>query len=174
MKPQYIFYATKQVLSNKKYLLGFLTLVLLFFSIFILLPVFLIPANSLSFQLSIFTLKDYLLLMFLSTLSSLLVVMQIFIYKQAKQKNLAKGLAGGSSAIIAAIFGTASCASCLAAVFGFLGVGTVLFLASYKNIIVAIAILLMLISVYYASLKVKGVCDGCEEENVRQKHNQDK
>lgn len=162
MKPQYILAASKQVLKNKSYLVGFSTLIIMFFILFIILPVLLIPANSLKFQLSIFTLKDYILLGFLSTLSSLLITMQIFAYKKAKQKQIAKGALGSSSAIIAAIFGTASCSSCLAAVFGFLGIGTVLFLAKYRSVVVALAIALMLLSLYFTSLKIKRVCENCK------------
>ncbi len=98
MKPQYILAASKQVLKNKSYLVGFSTLIIMFFILFIILPVLLIPANSLKFQLSIFTLKDYILLGFLSTLSSLLITMQIFAYKKAKAIQLTK--AAGSCAFL--------------------------------------------------------------------------
>lgn len=173
MNPKIIFDAFKEVLGRRNYLLGFFISNIIFLSVFILLPTFLIPANSLAFQLSIFTIKDYLLLLSLSALSSLLIVMQIYVYKKAKAIQSTKVALQGSSAIIAAIFGTASCSSCLAAIFGFLGIGSVLFLIAYKNFIVAGSILIILISLYYASIKVKGVCDGCKKEDVR-KNNQNK
>lgn len=70
---------------------------------------------------------------------------------------------GGGSAFVATLFGTVSCASRLTAVFGLLGIGTVLFLVKYQWIIVSIAIALMLISLYLTSLKLNGVCNTCKK-----------
>lgn len=174
MKPKIILDALKEVLSKKNYLIGFFISTIIFLSIFILLPTLLIPANSLAFQLSIFTIRDYILLIALSALASLLIVIQIYIYKKAKTLQSGKTAISGASVFVAAIFGTASCSACIAAVFGFLGIGTVLFLATYKNFIVLASILLMLISLYFTSLKVKGVCNSCKVENDRAKQNQNK
>jgi len=157
--------ASRLVLNRRNYFIAFIALVFAIFSVFIFIPVFLIPKNSLLFQLTVFTIKDYVLLTILSVLTSLLIVMQVFYYKQAKLYSLGKTAVGGGSAIVAALFGTASCASCLAAVFGFLGlgIGIVLFLFEYQWLIVSIAIILMLISLYLTSLKLNLVCDTCKK-----------
>ena len=165
INPNQIIRASKQVLNERNYFITFIVLIFVIFAVFILIPVFLIPENSLFFQLTIFTIKDYVLLTILSILTSLLIVMQVFFYKQAKLYSLGKTAVGGGSAIVAALFGTASCASCLVAVFGFLGlgIGIVLFLVKYQWIIVSIAIILMLTSIYLTSLKINGVCDSCKK-----------
>ncbi len=163
INPNYILNASKNVLGKRNYLILFIILSLFILSIFILIPTLLIPANSLSFQLSIFTIKDYTLLTILSVLTSLLIVMQIFSYKQAKSYSSGRTAIGGGSAITAALFGTASCSACLAAVFGFLGIGTILFLTKYQWYIVSIAVILILISIYLTSLKLDGVCDSCKK-----------
>jgi len=62
----HIITASKKVLSKKNYFIAFIALTFLIFAIFILIPVFLIPANSLLFQLAVFTIKDYVLLTILS------------------------------------------------------------------------------------------------------------
>lgn len=162
INPNYIVVASKQVLSSRNYLIGFISLILIIFGGFIFIPVLTIPANSFLLQLTIFTLRDYFLLAILSTLTSLLIVMQIFSYKQAKLYSASITAIGSGSAVVAALFGTASCASCLAAVFGFLGLGTVFFLVEYQWLIVGIAIILMLISLYFTSLKLNGGCDTCK------------
>lgn len=78
INPNYIISATKQVLSKKNYFIAFISLILLIFAVFVSMPVFTIPANSLLFQLMIFTIKDYVLLAVLSTLTFLLILMQVF------------------------------------------------------------------------------------------------
>ena len=132
INPNHIIRASKQMLSKRNYLFTLIILSLVIFFIFILIPVFLIPANSLELQLTIFTIKDYVLLTILSILTSLLIVMQVFSYRQAEVCSPGKAVFGGGSAIVAALFWTASCASCLVAVFGFLGIGTVFFLVEYQ------------------------------------------
>lgn len=89
--------------------------------------------------------------------------MQVFSYRQAKLYSSGKTAVGGGSAVIAALFGTASCSSYLAGVFGFLGIGTVFFLVEYQWLIVGIAILIMLVSLYFTSLKLNGVCESCKK-----------
>jgi len=52
-------------------------------------------------------------------------------------------------------------------IFGFLGIGTVFFLVKYQWFIAGIAILIMLVSLYFTSLKLSlklnGVCDSCKK-----------
>lgn len=163
INPKVILTASKQVLSRRNYLILFIILAFALFSLFIAFPILLIPANSLLLQLTIFTIKDYALLTILSVLTSLLIVMQVFSYKQTKLYSSEKTAVGTGSAIIAVLFGTAHCPLCIAAVFGFLGLGTVFFLLEYQWIVVGIAILLMLLSLYFTSLKLSGVCDTCKK-----------
>lgn len=163
MKINHIITASKQVLSRKNYLISFIALIFIILAVFISIPVFLIPANSFLFQITIFTIKDYVLLAVLSVLTSLLIVMQVFFYKQEKIYSSGKTAIGGGSAVVAGLFGTAACSSCLAAVFGFLGIGTVFFLLEYQWFIVGIAILIMLVSLYFTSLKLNEVCNSCKK-----------
>ncbi|MBI2107086.1 hypothetical protein HYT57_03810 [Candidatus Woesearchaeota archaeon] len=163
INPNYIITASKEVLSGKNYLISFIALIFIILAVFISIPVFLIPANSLLFQLTVFTIKDYVLLTILSVLTSLLIVMQIFSYKKAKLYSSGRTAIGGGSAVVAALFGTVSCSACLVAVFGFLGIGTVFFLVEYQWFIVGLAILIMLVSLYFTSLKLNGGCDSCKK-----------
>ncbi len=163
MKINSIITATKQVLSRRNYFISFIALIVIIIAVFISIPVFLIPANSFLFQITVFTIKDYVLLAVLSVLTSLLIVMQFFSYKQAKLYSSGNTAVSGGSAVIAALFGTASCSACLAAIFGFLGIGTVFFLVKYQWFIVGIAILIMLVSLYLTSLKIIGICDTCKK-----------
>ncbi len=150
----------RRTLHSKNYLLIFLLIAFIFFSIFVLIPVFSIPGNSLSFQLEIFTFWNYVLMFSLAITISLMISMQIYAYKTKKsvRRGVGRGAVGGFSSIMAGLFGTASCASCVAAIFGFLGLGTVFFLIEYQWYIVGISLALVLLSIYLTSLSIERGC----------------
>ena len=161
-----IFTATKTVLTEKNYLPIFITLFPIVFFFFILVPVSAIPGNDFAFQLSIFTLKDYAFLIILAPLISLVITMQIFIFRRNKNikenlKSAGIGVAGGYSGIIATVFATASCSSCASVLFGFLGTGAVFFAVENRWLFVTLAIGLMLLSLYFAARKVNRICTAC-------------
>lgn len=157
-----IYDASKRTLRSKNSFLIFILVALVFFSIFVFIPVFSIPGNSLSFQLSIFTFWNYVLMILLSSLIGLMISMQVYSHRVKKSmKGAGKGVVGGFSSIMAGLFGTASCSSCVAALFGFLGVGTVFFLIQYQWYIVGISLFLMSISIYFTSLSIEKNCEAC-------------
>ncbi len=161
-----ILIANKTVFSKKIYLLGFLALIPLVFLFFVYIPVKTIPGNNLNFQLSIFTTRDYVLTIVFSILLSLFLVMQIFVIRNALDRksmltSITTGGVGGYVAAVGAIFGTAACASCLFAILGFLGASTVFTLLQYQWYVVSGAILMLLVSIYFLSKKVNGICESC-------------
>ncbi|MEK7510525.1 MAG: hypothetical protein AAB567_03175 [Patescibacteria group bacterium] len=161
-----LFTATKTVLTAKRYLLIFFVLFPIAFLVFILIPVLAIPGNDIAFQLSIFTSKDYTLLIVLAPLISLVITMQIFIFRRNKNikenlKSAGVGAAGSYSGVIGTVFATASCSSCVAVLFGFLGTGAVFFAVENRWLFVSLAIGLMLISLYFAARKINKVCTSC-------------
>ena len=161
-----IFTASRQVLSKRLYLFGFLVLIPIAFLIFVLIPVKTIPGNSLDFQLGIFTERDYIILGILSILVSLFLTMQIFIFRNAlstkdRVTSLGSSGAGGYVAAVGSLFATAACGSCLFALFGFLGFSTLIFLLEHQWYILGGAIILLLIALYFASRKINGICGTC-------------
>ena len=158
--------AIKIILSEKRYLLSFLALVPLTFLFFIYIPVRSIPGNSLEFQLSIFSQRDYILTIVFSILMSLFLTMQVFVIRNATSKkniltSVGTGGVGGYLGTIGAIFGTAACGSCLFAIVGFLGASTVFTLLKYQWYVVGGAIFMLLVSIYFLSQKINGVCESC-------------
>jgi len=156
-----IYNISKKVLSSKGYLKKFLIVTSLFLAIFILLPTYLTPGNTLKFQLiEVFTYWNYIMMILISASLGLMISMQIYSHKlKNSMKNTGKGVVGGFSGFVAGIFGTAACSSCVAAIFGFLGLGTVFFLIEYQPYIVIGSLLLVLISIY---LTAKGIERGCD------------
>lgn len=166
---QYQFYllsASKLVFSDKRYLFGFLVVTFAMFWLLLYIPIRTIPGNDLAFQISILTPKDWLLFTILPILTALSIVMNIYILKNKASARAGAVMAGQGgtgffSGIIASVFGTATCASCVATIFGFLGVGGVLFLLQYRTYITAAAIILLLISLYFTSKRVLNACESC-------------
>lgn len=164
-----IFNASKTVLTQSRaYQLWFIVFIISAFVLFVLVPVWSVPGNDIAFQLSLFTFGNWILFAVLALLIALLLTMQIFIFRRAKSAaikakslgNAATGAAGAYAGILGGVFATAACSWCVAAVFGFLGTGTVLFIAQNRLWAVLVALGIMLVAIYFASKKVVKDC-GC-------------
>lgn len=164
-----IYNALKTVLKEKKYFLVFLSLSIVFFVLFIVIPLVTIPGNSLQFQLSIFSRENYILMTALAVLVGSTFTIQT--YTARKQRALRKllppvlrsSVVSGASGIFGSIVGTASCASCLASLFGLIGIGTggVFFVLDNQSYFLWGSILIMLTSLYFAVRKINKVCNSC-------------
>lgn len=160
------FIAVKHVLNSKSYLVGLFSLTFVVFWLLIYIPVRTIPGNDFAFQLSILTANDHILLSALSLLTALSIIMNIYVlrHKPTVQTTLSLAGQGGGgiiSGIIGSVFGTATCASCVVSILGFLGIGGVLFLLQYRTWITTASIILILVSLYFTSRKVLGICESC-------------
>ncbi|MBI2051996.1 hypothetical protein HYT33_04535 [Candidatus Roizmanbacteria bacterium] len=159
--------AGKTILSKKDYLIIFLSFIPLIFLFFVMVQIWTIPGNNIRLQLSIFKTRDYILTVLLSFLVSLFLVMQAFIFRNAysaKTKLASVGVGGatGYLGMGAAVLATATCAACLIALFGFLGFGSIVFLLKNQWWVVSVAIILLLVSLYFSSRKVNGLCESCK------------
>lgn len=165
---QQIVFATRQILKIPEYLALCVITSFVFFVLFIVIPVFTIPGNSLAFQLSIFREQDYVLMAFLAMLVGLNVALQWCSFQQRKaqqdiSKSVAQGVSSGVLGVFGAVVGTAACASCLAFLFGLIGLGTgsVFFVLKNQSYFLLVAIALMIIMLYFAARKINKVCTSC-------------
>jgi len=160
-----IFSASKSVLENKSYKLWFLGLIAIFIVAYIFLPVWLTPGNTLAFQLSLLRPSDYILFLVLSAVTALLVLMQAFLFLRSK-KDRAGAVGQGGVGVFSALFGgllaTAACSSCIAAVLGFLGAGSIFFILENQLYFVYGAIALVVLGLYFSARRVQGYCKSCE------------
>lgn len=157
--------ASKTILTSRRYRLWFVALTAAFVIFYIVLPVWLTPGNALVFQLSLFTPRDYLLFLFLSALTALLILMQVFLFvrsRKARVSAVGQGGVGVFSALFAGLLATAACSSCIAAVIGFLGAGSVFFVIGHQWYFVYGGIALVLIGLYWSARRVRGYCADCE------------
>lgn len=161
-KIKIVFKSIKNVISKRNYFIILLVTSLIFLTLFILLPVFFIPENNLVFQLKVFTPLNYITMFVFSALVGLMISMQIYNHRIKKSlKNVGGGFFGSISGFVAGIFGTASCPICVAAIFGFLGTGTVFFLIEKQWYVMIISLFLILLSIYLTSLGIEKNCEKC-------------
>lgn len=157
--------ASKAVLESRNYKLWFLGLTAIFISAYVLVPVWLTPGNTFSFQLSLLRPTDYLLFLALSAVTALLVLMQAFLFFRSKKGRagaVGQGSVGAFSGIFGGLLATAVCSSCIAVILGFLGAGSIFFILENQLYVAAIAIALVLIGLYFSARRVQGYCEDCE------------
>lgn len=161
---QIVALALKTLFEKKNFFVFFVPPTFLALWFFIYIPVKKVPGNSFGFQISLFSLSDWLLLILLSVLTSINFLMNIFVVEREIKKSLSTASLGrGSVGVIfgalGSIFGpTASGASCVGSIFGFLGVTGILFLLKYRQVIVVGSILIMILTLYQTSKKFLGIC----------------
>lgn len=160
-----IFSASKSVLESRNYRLWFLGLTTIFIAAYLLLPIWLTPGNTLSFQLSLLRPSDYILFFVLSAVTALLVLMQAFLFLRSKKGRagaVGQGGVGAFSALFGGLLATAACSSCIAAVLGFLGAGSIFFILENQPYFVYGAIALVLLGLYFSARRVQGYCEDCK------------
>lgn len=151
--------ATKIVFSNPEYLLLFLVFAIVLFFLLVAIPVKTIPGNTFEYQLAIFTLQDYLLLVTLTIVSSLLLTMNLYLLVNRVRSASSTGV---FPAFIAGVFGTAACSSCLAGLLGFLGFPVIVFLLQIKWYITAIAAGIVFFSLWWTAKQIAKNCQVCK------------
>lgn len=165
LKSHTIYNAVKPALGEWKYIFMLFAFALFFFGLFIYIPVATTPGNSFAFQLSIFRAQDYFLMTFLALLVGLNFSMNIYALRKQKVigKSAASGTVSGFGGAFAAMVGTATCASCLASLFGIvgLGIGSVAFVLKRQTWFLLGAIALVITSLYFTARKVNNTCGSC-------------
>jgi hypothetical protein len=143
--------ALYSVFSQRYAQLLFLPILLLFLAAFIFIPTVAIVGNSLSLQLQLYTVGDYVMLVLLAGLNTLLVFSVVERIKRQKNNvfgTFGSGLFGSVSGVFASVFGAATCPMCVAALFGFLGTAGVGVLVEYRQLIFAGLVGFTLVIVY--------------------------
>ncbi len=156
--------AIKITLATLKYQVAFIILSVLFIVLYISIPVIVIPGNTIIFQLGLYTISDYVLFIFISTLTSLLMLMHIFLFHH--QRTYGAGAIGGGASMFSGIFaGMFASITCVPCAIGFIGIfgsaGSAIIVSSYQYYFIAGAMLFVLLGIYYASRKVMGYCKTC-------------
>ncbi len=160
---RYIRDATAVVLRQRWCAVLFALLVPAMLLLLFFLPVWLVPGNSIAFQLSLLRPRDYALTIILAPVIALVLTMHAYLFAQTKGagariRAACGGAAGGYAGVLGAVFATAACSWCVAALFGFLGTGAILFIIANQMWAILLALALMLCSLHFAAKRVVSAC----------------
>lgn len=161
----HIYAAAKSAFRKRGLRFIFVLGTLALFAGMFIIPVVLIPGNSVSLHADLLQPADYVVLAGLSLASSLLVIIQINIFQKTRRKQIHGDTAVGGIGVLvglfSSLFASATCALCVGALFSFLGFGTVLFFAQHRWYIIVFAGLLLFISLYFSSRRLNTGCSTC-------------
>lgn len=160
-----IIQAAKKVFSNRKYIALFFAVSAIAVGLYVFYQVKAVPGNDLAFQLSITPWWGFLLMAVFAASTGLLVTMNVFVYKNFRKvhvKETGGTVLGSATGFIASIFSSATCASCVSALFGFLGTGTVFLLLDYRWHVLAASIAITGIALHFSSKKINNECRECK------------
>lgn len=131
----------------------------------ILIPVWLIPLNTLTLQLSLMSVENYVLLAMLAITSGTLIAFNVFLFRRRRGSVITTGGAGIST-LVAFVGGviTTSCGCGVGLILGLvgLGAGSAFFVIANQFYIILGALFLVLIGLYLNVRAVAGICTVCE------------
>ena len=156
-----ITHSIRTTFTGRRYRLLFIAALVLTAFLLVLIPTVSVPGNTFLYQLSLFSPLDVLVTAFLSVLYALFVTMQVYAMRRKRDaKDIGTTLGGGAGALFAGVAGTAFCASCLAPLFAFFGIGFggVIFVLEYRFFFVAGIVLFMLVALYFTAQKIQKTC----------------
>ena len=158
--------AIEKALSNKKYFLYFLFFSILMVFIYVFIPIFAVPGNSLQFFLAITPWWGFLIFFVLGLSVGLLITMQIYLFKSLKNKPIketATGITATFSSVISGVFTSATCASCVSTLFSFILTPTAIITTlNYRWQISSLGFLLVLTSLFLTSRKIQNKSKICK------------
>ncbi|MEW6722681.1 MAG: hypothetical protein AB1324_05455 [Candidatus Micrarchaeota archaeon] len=155
--------ALSSVFSGPRYVLLAAALAVLSFSFYISVPVFVVPGNSYAFFFASTPLPELLVIGDVSALMGAVLAMQAYAWQNRIEtvRNAGMGLAGFLSGAASSVFATATCASCVSAIFSFVGFGGAVFLVEHRGEMMALTAGIVLLSLYFTSKRIAGECGSC-------------
>lgn len=156
-----IFSATKKTLSSLQDVLCFLVVAGMIYLLFVLIPVWTTPGNDFLFQLSLFTPGVHVLLVALALLNALVIVMQLHIRKEQKEKLNVTKAGSGLGMIGASLVATMGCAACYSSILAIFGLAGTTFVVEHRAWFAIIAVGLAIFAIYHSAKKIEGGCKVC-------------
>jgi hypothetical protein len=165
LKGNYISTAIRETFVSVKYQFLFVAITLIAGAFFFFYPVISTPGNDVFFQLSITPWWGNSLIALISLATGLMITMQVYVFKKAravKKRVVGSTAAGLGGGFMASMFAGASCASCVTALFGFLGASNVFLLLEYRWHIMVLSTGVMLVSLHFVSKRINDGCVNCK------------
>jgi hypothetical protein len=150
-----------RVLAERAYRWLALGAALLFFCFYALLPVSLIPGNSVAFELAQLTAVDWTLLVLLAGTTGLLVAFEWFAFRRVRASAAAAGTGGAGilASLVGGVLAAASCGCGIGLVLGVFGLGgATLFIVAHQMAFTAAMLGVVLVGLYFSARRALGVC----------------
>ncbi len=139
---------------------------LVFLCVYLLVPVVLVPGNTLAFELSRMTALNYALLAMLALMTGVLLSFELFAFRRSRTQGLRAAGESGVGLIASLTGGVLAAASCGCGVGILLGVlglgGGALFVAANQSSIIVIMLAVVAIGLYFSARRAAGLCVTCE------------
>ncbi|HQU07621.1 MAG TPA: hypothetical protein PK539_00985 [Candidatus Paceibacterota bacterium] len=138
---------------------------LIFFGLYLFVPVWLVPSNTVTFELLNITPLQYGLLSLLALMTGMLVSFEVFAFRSTRTQKLRAAGEGGVG-LVASLFGgiiaAASCGCGIGILLGVVGFGGgALFVAENQTSIVLVMLGVVAIGVYFSATRAAGLCATC-------------
>jgi hypothetical protein len=152
-----------EVFSRRNYLLLGLAASAFFLFLFAAVEVYTIPGNTFDFWLENLSEVSALILLVLALGMGAGAALQTYAWRHGAHtyRSAGAGVVGAFSGILASIFSSAACASCVGALFSFLGAGGVITLINHRWEFSLLGLALVAGSIYLSSQKVANHCESC-------------
>lgn len=136
-----------------------------FFSTYMLVPVWLIPGNTFALELSQMTPLNYGLLGALALMTGALFALELFAFRRSRTQGLRAAGEGGVGLIASLAGGVLAAASCgcgTGILLGVLGLGGgALFVAANQTAIAAVLLGVVALGLYFSARRAAGICATC-------------
>ena len=156
--------AVRLVFSERMSYITLIVSSIIMLVIYLLLPVYLVPGNDLLFNLSLTQWWQYLLFVFLAMGTGLVLTLQRYIWQVKKDllRSSSTSLLTGFSTILASVFSSATCLSCLSSVLVvFVPASSLLLLIKYRLLIALLRMILIILSLFLSLRTIAGHCTRC-------------
>lgn len=154
-----------RVFRERTYQVVAATSALVLFSLYLFVPVWLVPGNTLSFELGLIAPLNYMLLAALALMTGVLLALELFSFRRSRAQGL-RMVGEGGTGIIASLAGgvlaAASCGCGTGLLLGAVGLGGgAFFVAANQTPIVIILLGIVTIGLYFSARRAAGLCIAC-------------
>lgn len=151
------------VFSSSSYRLIALGTAAALLAFYLSVPVLFIPGSSYRSVIMMMSLPEQLSTILLSALMGAVTAMQVFAWRNNAHRlsHAGAGLAGLVSGSLSVLFSTASCASCMSALFSLVGFGGLMFFFQHRSEMMALTFVILAASFYLTSKRIAGKCASC-------------
>ncbi len=136
------------------------------FCLYLLVPILLVPGNTLSFELETISLLDYVLLFALALMTGILLTLELFSFRHSRAQGLhvvGESGTGIVASLVGGVLATASCGCGIGILLGAIGLGGgAFFVTENQTPIIIILLGIVMVGLYFSARRAAGLCNTCK------------